>query len=200
MARGRMISKSLSTSEKYAGLAAAGELTEFCQLLYPLLIPHSDDFGRLQGDPFTVKYMCFPASPRSLEEFATALGHLHASDLIQWYAAGGKRYIQIANFDQHQQGLHKRTRSQFPSVPGNSGNGPEFPGQEKRTEGKRTEGKYPPTPLSTKGGHPRLKRRDLAEAKDIRSRVHGGCPHADRCDTFDTCVRLIAEERKARAS
>jgi len=142
MARGRMISKSLSTSQKFAALVSIGELAEFTQLLYPFLVIHSDDFGRLQGDPFTVKHVCLPASPRSLEEFTAALTHLHNIDLIVWYEIGGKRYIQIENFDPHQLGLHKRTRSTFPRVPGNSGNGAESPGQEKGTKEKRTKGKY----------------------------------------------------------
>lgn len=137
-----MISKSLSTSERYAALGTvAGDLVEFCQALYPLLVPHTDDFGRLQGDPFTVKHQCYPASPRTLDEFATALGYLQRVGLIAWYAVSGKRYIQIEHFEQHQMGLHKRTRSHFPRVPGTSGNGAEFPLQENGTKEKRTEGK-----------------------------------------------------------
>src|SRR5262245_35943674 len=107
MARGRMISKSLSTSEKFAALVDhGGPLGEFCQSLYPLLIPHSDDFGRLQGDPFTVKYVCHPSSPRSIHEFAGALEALHAVGLICWYTVEGKRYIQVQQFEPHQLGLH----------------------------------------------------------------------------------------------
>lgn len=131
-----MISKSLSTSEKFGGLVALGDLAEFAQLLYPLLVVHSDDFGRLQGDGYTVKMMCLPASPRSLEEFEEVLLHLKRAGLIRQYTAGRKRYIQIENFDRHQQGLHKRTASHFPDVPGHSGKIPA-----KRREGKGTEGK-----------------------------------------------------------
>lgn len=57
----------------------------------------------------------------------------------------------------------------------------------------------PHTPLSAKGGR-RPSRRELQEAKEIRARVHGGCPHHPRCATFDACVHLIASHRKARAS
>jgi hypothetical protein len=180
-----MISKSLSTSEKFAALVTgAGPLAEFCQTLFPLLVPHSDDFGRLQGDPFTVKHVCHPSSPRSLTEFADALRYLHSVDLIIWYTVEGKRYIQIQQFDPHQQGLHKRTRSNFPLVPGNSGKFPEIPGnsgprEENGREEKRTEEKYPPTPL--RGG--RGRRRRTAETP-------GGttCPHTPRCRTTDACI------------
>ncbi len=137
MARGRMLSKSLSTSEKFASVS--GHLVEFCHALYPLLISHTDDFGRLQGDPFTVKRQCYPASVRTLDDFADALLELHRVELIHWYVVGGKRYLQIDNFDPHQLGLHKRTRSRFPEVPGSSGKFPEIPSEEKRTEQEQEE-------------------------------------------------------------
>jgi hypothetical protein len=142
VARGRMISKSLSTSEKFASLTTtAGPLAEFCQLLYPLIVAHADDFGRLQGDTFTIKHMCFPASPRSVDEFCTALAYLHASGMLIRYEVDGKRYIQIENFDEHQTGLYKRTASKFPEVTGTSRKVTELPAQENLTEGKGTEEK-----------------------------------------------------------
>lgn len=136
-----MISKSLSTSEKFAGLVSMTPLAEFCHALYPLIVSHSDDFGRLQGDLFTVKHQCYPASSRTLEEFGAALQAMHEADLLIWYVAQGKRFVQIVQFEKHQQGLHKRTKSQFPRVPGNSGNDEELPGQLKRTEENLTKQK-----------------------------------------------------------
>jgi hypothetical protein len=142
MARGRMISKSLSTSEKFANLSLTKNgLAEFCQVLYVMLIPHTDDFGRLQGDVFTIKHQCFPASPRPPEDFKTALSALHDAELIIWYQVSGKQFLQITNFDPHQSGLHKRTKSHFPDIPGNSGNVREIPSEEKGRELKGTEGK-----------------------------------------------------------
>jgi hypothetical protein len=146
MARGRMLSKSLSTSQRFADLAKAGALCEFCQVLYPLIVSHADDFGRLQGDPFTVKHQCHPTSPRMIDQFAEALQWLHEVGLIVWYSVNygsggsGRKYIQIVNFEAHQQGLHKRTRSAFPRVPDSSGDFPEFPDQLKGTEENLTEG------------------------------------------------------------
>ncbi len=145
MARGRMISKSLSTSQKFAALyEEATDLAEFCQSLYPLLVSHADDFGRLQGDPFTVKHQCHPASPRPLNAFTSALKYLHNVQLIVWFAVADRWYIQIQNFDPHQAGLHKRTASDFPKAPGNSRKFPEIPGNSgsrARAELKGTEGK-----------------------------------------------------------
>src|SRR3990167_2975070 len=140
MARGRMISKALSTSEKYAKLYdLAGDLAEFCQATYPLLVAHSDDFGRLQGDLYTVKSLIIPGSSRTFPEIQGMLTALHRVGLIQWYCAeDGKNYIQINKFEPHQTGLHKRTASRFP---GDSGRFPEIPGDSRTTEEKGTEGK-----------------------------------------------------------
>lgn len=137
-----MLSKSLSTSEKFAALVTqAPELFEFCHALYPLLMAHTDDFGRLQGDAFTVKHQCYPASPRSLEDFAAALLVMHDVELIIWYSVAGKKFIQIQKFEAHQSGLHKRTRSSFPRVPDVSGNSLELPGQLKGTKENLTKEK-----------------------------------------------------------
>jgi len=143
MARGRLIAKSLSTSQRYAALhELAGPLAEFCQLLYPLLITHSDDFGRLPGDIFTVKHVVVPTSPRSDADLTQALAALDASGLIYWYAADGRKWIQIQQFDEHQSGLHKRSNSHIPPPP--PGNPPEIPGNSRsraRAELKGTEEK-----------------------------------------------------------
>jgi hypothetical protein len=142
MARGRMLSKSLSTSERWARLfAVAGEKAEFCQSFYPLLLAHADDFGRLQGDVHTVKHLVLPASPRSLPEVSDALQHMHDVNLIVWYDAASRRVIQIVDFDEHQPGLSKRTKSKFPSPSVNFTEIQEFPSEENRTELNRTEEK-----------------------------------------------------------
>lgn len=202
MARGRMISNSLSTSEKFAALSSL-EMGEFCQALYPLLVSHSDDFGRLQGDPFTVKAKCFPASPRLLDEFKTALTHLDGIGLIVWYLISGKRYIQICDFERHQQGLHRRTRSQFPRVPGISGKDEEVPSEEKGTElkgrePKGTEGKGK-NPLPPEGG--RITRKERAEADRILKLRFGQCRHLPLCENTRKCAESIVRmELRAKAS
>lgn len=138
MARGRLVSRTLGSSRKFAALLKqAGKLGEFCQVLYPLLVSNSDDFGRLAGDAFTVKHAVFPTSPRREPDFQAALVALHEVGLIRLYeGAGGELVIQIDNFIQHQPGLSKRTRSRFPDPPVNITG---VPAQLNRTEEKRTE-------------------------------------------------------------
>lgn len=147
MARGRMVSKSLSTSMKFARLhAVAGRRGgDFAQSLYPLLIVHADDWGREAGDAFTVKHQVHPTSPHTVAEFEMALEALAKVGLIDRYTSpAGAILLAIVNFDAHQSGLHKRTPSRFPApktpvseLPGNSRtsrNFPEILGQEKRRE------------------------------------------------------------------
>lgn len=119
MARGRMISKSLGSSKKFAdlGTATAG-LAEFAQLLFILLVVNADDFGRLDGDAFTAKFACFPTSPRPLEDFECALEHLVRAGLVARYLTEAhKHVVQIQQWERHQSGLNKRTRSRFPDAP-----------------------------------------------------------------------------------
>jgi hypothetical protein len=140
MARGRLISRTLGSSRKFAALhQAAGELAEFAQTLYPLMVACSDDFGRLSGDAFSVRCAVFPSSPRREEEFAAVLLAMESVGLLILFDAGGQQVAQIAEFESHQPGLSKRTGSKFPAPPGKSREPREIPKQEKRREEKGTE-------------------------------------------------------------
>ncbi len=158
MARGRIVSKSLSCSRRFNALTdRQNGLAEFTQLLFTLLIPHTDDFGRMTGDPFSVKMTVLPASPRPLGEFIQAMRALHEVELITVYQSSQSDiWLQVNKFDNHQTGLHKRTTSHIPEPKkSDSGTFPEFPGnswsraraEENGTEGKGIEekGRIPPT-------------------------------------------------------
>lgn len=112
MAIARLLAKSLSTSERRARLhQEAGPLAEFCQALYPLIVAHADDWGRLDGSVFHVKHAIDPTSPRSVEEFTTALAALDRVRLIEWYVVDSKPYVQVVDFKRHQPGLKQRHSS-----------------------------------------------------------------------------------------
>lgn len=159
-----------SSSRFYRIVQEHPDLAEFAHALYQLMVPHADDFGRLLIDAETAKLRYYPTSQRTLDDFARVLDILCLDvsaespappidqqktirHLFLRYAGQAGIIGQIVNFEQHQAGLHKRTRSQFPtppgwdaSVPGVSGNIPEAPGgseefllkgrEEKRTEEK----------------------------------------------------------------
>jgi hypothetical protein len=130
-----MLSKTLSTSARFAQLFdVCPSLAEFAQSLYTLLVAHSDDFGREEGDAATVKFRFHPRSPRAVEDFTAALAALDAVGLISWYDADGRRCYEIAKFEQHQTGLNKRTHSHFPDPPGSSRNFQDIPVERNLTE------------------------------------------------------------------
>ena len=110
-----MLSKAISTSKKFAA-AGRTPMGEFAQLLYTLLQPHCDDFGRQEGDPFTVKHKVLPTSARTEDEFRQALQSLRSEGLIEWYDSDKGQVIEVVGFAQHQTGLHRKTTSEFPSA------------------------------------------------------------------------------------
>lgn len=151
MARGRLISRTLGSSRKFAALiGTAGKLGEFAQSLYPLLVANSDDYGRMAGDAFTVKHAVFPTSPRREDDFRSALWSMHSVRLIHCYDANGLQLIQIMDFDTHQPGLSKRTGSKFPEPPVNF---TEIPSEYKGIEEKRRE-QNSTAPLMRRGTDP----------------------------------------------
>lgn len=121
MARGRLISRSLGSSRKYhALLGAGGKLGEFCQVLFPLVIANTDDFGRMPGDAFTVKNVVLPSSRRPEKDFESALAAMEHVELLTRYAVDGEIYLQVNHFDEHQPNLQKRGASAFPGPSGDT--------------------------------------------------------------------------------
>lgn len=114
MARGRIISRTLGSSRKFAWLGRCPHVGEFGQALYPLLVVHADDYGREEGDAFTVKTRVFPASTRPEEDFEAALEAMVKVGLIERYQVKGSTVIQIVAFGPHQ-GLRARKSSVFPT-------------------------------------------------------------------------------------
>lgn len=132
-----MINKSISVSEQVNGLPSI-----FDKLLFTWMIPHTDDFGRMSGSPAKVKALVVPMLDGvKLKDVEQALHNMHSAELIIWYEVEGEKYVQFPNFEVHQTGLHKRTKSRFPDFPGSSENFVEIPSQQNRTELNRTEQK-----------------------------------------------------------
>jgi DnaD/phage-associated family protein len=140
MAERRMVGKVISISEKVNSLSLFG------RLLYTWMIPHADDFGRLPGSPAKVRALVVPMADETVKDVEQALADMHERGLIIWYEVNGERFIQITNFEKHQQGLHKRTKSKFPEPPDEfreiPGNSEEFPLE---LEGNKNRTEYTPT-------------------------------------------------------
>ena len=111
MANRRMISKRISISKRVNAIPI------FSRLLFTWIIPHTDDWGRLDGDPEKIKAMIMPLSKRPVKDFDKSLEEMAKVGLIVWYAVDNSLYLQIVNFEDHQSKLEKRTHSKFPNPP-----------------------------------------------------------------------------------
>lgn len=91
-----MISKSISTSRK------VNRLTDRAALLYTWLIPHTDDYGHLEGDAFSIKAKIFPMRKIKESEIEKDLALIEKNGLIFRYEIGQEQYIEIVGFDNFQ--------------------------------------------------------------------------------------------------
>jgi hypothetical protein len=133
-----MVPKSLSVSKPF------NTLSEFAQVLYLMITPHLDDFGKLEGDPEVIKALVLPMSNKTVKDFELALSELSNARLIDLYEINDQKVIRQISFEDDQTGLNKRTRSKYPNKDGSSENFQELPrittlSEENRTEPNRTE-------------------------------------------------------------
>jgi hypothetical protein len=139
MAKARMVSRSISTSEKVNRdlpkcLRENGINVFKGILFYTWIHPHSDDFGRMDATPYWLRLEIVPGLQFTESEIEIILKCLHDTNLIILYENKGKKCFQIVDFDKHQSGLSKRTKSNFPEPPRISGNFTEFPSEGKGRE------------------------------------------------------------------
>jgi hypothetical protein len=196
MAEKRMLSKVISVSKK-VNLRLTNH---FSRLFYTWLIPHTDDFGRLTGCPHKLRALIIPMLSETHEDVEKALMELNNVDLIKWYEVNGEQYLQVMNFEEHQQGLHKRTKSKIPDPPDFSRKFPEIPSELNRTEqngteGNRTErnGTAPPVPTfdgSFKDEILSLLKKYNVECKGI-SQLEDICSYYGRVDmeVIELCIK-----------
>lgn len=115
VAKGRFLSKSVSTSQKLASLS-----TDSPRLLWTWLLPHLDREGRFHADPAIVKGHAVPRLKNHTEKAIEAnLQELASVGLIVLYQVNGDRYLQFNQFDENQPGLRKEreAESQCPAPP-----------------------------------------------------------------------------------
>lgn len=91
-----MISKSISTSTKLA------EISTFAALLFTWMIPHCDDFGRIDGSAKIVKGIVVPLRDESVDQVEDAITALVGCGLIERYEVAGRKYIAISKWEEHQ--------------------------------------------------------------------------------------------------
>lgn len=122
MARGRMIDKRISKSEKFANLKY-----DRSRVLYFMILPHLDVEGRFSGDPKEIKEDCCPRLKYSIKQIAQALIDLDRVNLLNLYEADGRPCIEYTKYEDFQIGLH-RDREAPSRIPAFSGLSPDLAG------------------------------------------------------------------------
>lgn len=112
MAQRRMISRSISTSQKLA------RVSDFAALLYTWLIPWTDDMGRMDGDKLLIKAKVVPLRAKSVRKIEDALRELEKTQLILRYKVSHSTYLQVVDFHFHQTFKNDRGRkAEYPPHP-----------------------------------------------------------------------------------
>jgi len=108
-----MISKSISTSRK------VNRLPDRVALLYTWLIPHTDDFGRLEGDALSIKAKIVPMRNCTESEIIEDLALIEKHGLIEQYEVKGEKYLQIIGFEDFQTfRIDRPRRALYPNIQG----------------------------------------------------------------------------------
>jgi hypothetical protein len=107
MPRIRTIKPDFFTSDTVSALPLRARLT------WIGLWTHCDDYGRCRDNVRLVKAAVWPLDNVSLRDVADDLDELVKANVVFRYTAGGKGYIQVTNWDEHQKVDHK-SRSAIP--------------------------------------------------------------------------------------
>ncbi len=135
MANRRMISKTISTSER------VNDCTIKTTLLFTWLIPHCDDWGRMAGSPRKIKAIVVPMrEDLGGNEVDICLQELKARGLIHWWRTGtGEMILEVVDWWDHQTiSEKKRAKSKYPAHSGDKDKPQESPGKPKKAPPKRT--------------------------------------------------------------
>ena len=110
MARARNIKPGFFTNEYIA------ELSPFAQLLFIGLWTLADRKGRLEDRPKGIRGKLFPYGDQDVNALLNELAESPESFIIR-YEVNGKRYIQITNFEKHQNPHKNEVSSNIPAPP-----------------------------------------------------------------------------------
>lgn len=114
MARGRFISATLGGSRKFARLA-----NDRHRMIYQLLIPSADAYGRIDADPITLGGRVLTRLGIAPDEISAALADMHEVGLIHLYQVGEDQYAEIVNFHEHNDiDLSREAQAEIPDARG----------------------------------------------------------------------------------
>jgi len=97
MAKARMLHKTISTSLQVNNLSLSA------RLLFTWMIPHTDDDGRLKGQPEYIKAMVTPMTKWSFKKIEGYLTEMHDAGLIiRWWNNKNECFIEFPNWKNYQ--------------------------------------------------------------------------------------------------
>jgi hypothetical protein len=118
MARGRFLSKSISTCEEL------GRVSPQAYALFLTCVPHQDVDGRLHAGSYFIKTQIVPYLdwireehvPVLLDELANARDH-EGRPLVHYYEVGGERFLEFPGFHSHNLGVrrNREAKSRIPA-------------------------------------------------------------------------------------
>lgn len=111
MAKARMLHKSISTSSQVNGLSLPA------RLLFTWLIPHTDDEGKLKGNPEYVKALVVPMTNWSFGKITQYLNEIEKARLIYYWEQNSEWFIEFVKWQEHQSIRPDRFKpSNLPSI------------------------------------------------------------------------------------
>ena len=102
----RIIKESICTSDSIA------ELSWFEQNVFFRLIVLADDYGLYDARPAIIRGRAYPLHSVTDKQISDALSKLATVDMIYLYTVGGKPYLQLKTWGEHQQ--IRATKSKYP--------------------------------------------------------------------------------------
>lgn len=100
----RMLSASISGSRKLS------KVSHFEALLFTWLIPHCDEYGRTEAEPYLVFGNVVPHMGKSIKTVEKSLENLEKVGLILLYSVENDKFLEIINWDDHQNFRNDRPR------------------------------------------------------------------------------------------
>jgi hypothetical protein len=107
MAKGRMINRSISIDPKF------NSLTRDAQWLYMRMLPFMDDYGRITGNLFELKYQIIPSSEETPEWIHGQLLQMKQKKLIYFVL---DKCVQFRGFEKNQKIGHRKAESKYADI------------------------------------------------------------------------------------
>jgi hypothetical protein len=107
MAKGRMIMRTIATDEKLNSLKVDD------QWFFMRMLPFMDDYGRMTGNLFELKFQVIPSSSWDVKRVENSLIRIVNAELIYWLK---NDTIQFRGFHKNQKIGHKPANSLYPDI------------------------------------------------------------------------------------